>query len=396
MSRTISIILAVFTCFQAYAFDKKELRIRLDSLMREPLLETSQVGFMLWNLENDSMVYAHNHKQMMRPASTMKLLTAVTALENLPSDYRFSTAVYTIGTKDSTVFKGNIYIRGGMDPSFNQSDMQSIVSAVSRLGIDSINGHIVADLSFKDTLTLGQGWCWDDDNPVLQPLIYCRKNNFLPALHKALEAEGIRISDPDEVGSIPVNAQSLITITTPLDNILERMMKRSDNLYAESVLLQLSAGEGKKASAKQSLKKMSRMLTEAGVKADNYRLADGSGLSLYNYVTPETEIVVLRYAYKSKEIYPRLLRSLPIAGIDGTISDRMKKDCTKGKIYAKTGTLTGVSSLAGYILIPEQSPMAFCIINQGILNKKKAHKFQDEILHTIASIIEKELTNAME
>lgn len=389
MSRTISIILAVFTCFQVFAFDKEELKHRMDSLMRDPLLETSQVGFMLWDLESDSMLYAYNHKQMMRPASTMKILTAVTALDNLPTDYRFETTAYTIGTKDSTFFNGNIYIRGGMDPSFNQSDMKTLAAAVSRLGIDSINGHIVVDLSFKDTLTLGQGWCWDDDNPILQPLIYCRKNTFLPALHKVLSEEGIRVSDPDEIGHIPVNAQALINITTPLDNILERMLKRSDNLYAESVLMQLSAGEEKKASAKQSLKKVSKMLTNAGVKADNYRLADGSGLSLYNYLTPETEVAVLRYAYQSKKIYPRLLRSLPIAGIDGTISDRLKKDSTRGKIYAKTGTLTGVSSLAGYILIPDQKPMAFCIINQGILNKKKAHKFQDEILYTIASIIEK-------
>ena len=88
---------------------------------------------------------------------------------------------------------------------------------------------------------------------------------------------------------------------------------------------------------------------------------------------------LLRYAYRNSEIYSSLYPALPIAGEDGTLSKRMKGKYTMGNVRAKTGTLTGISSLAGYCTAPDGHELAFCIINQGIMRMADGRGFQDRV-----------------
>jgi D-alanyl-D-alanine carboxypeptidase/D-alanyl-D-alanine-endopeptidase (penicillin-binding protein 4) len=122
-----------------------------------------------------------------------------------------------------------------------------------------------------------------------------------------------------------------------------------------------------------------KLVKKLGLNADNYKFADGSGLSLYNYVSPELLVMLLRYAYRTPEIYSNLYPALPIAGIDGTLERRMKGLYTKGNVRAKTGTLTGISSLAGYCRAANNHLLAFCIINQGVLKNADGRGFQDRV-----------------
>ena len=110
-----------------------------------------------------------------------------------------------------------------------------------------------------------------------------------------------------------------------------------------------------------------------------YRIADGSGLSLYNYVTPEILTRLLTYAYRNTNLFMNLYTALPIAGQDGTLKKRMKEPETNGKVRAKTGTLAGISSLAGYAMTPNYHMLAFCIINQGIMKNAEGRGFQDKV-----------------
>ena len=161
------------------------LKLYLDSLItHNPLLETSQLGLMVWDLDADSALYAHNHRQRMRPASTMKLLTAITALDQLGPAHRFTTELRSTGPiiqrTDSTggTLYGDLLCVGGMDPAFDNGDLRLLVDRLRQAGVDTIRGRILADKSMKDTLWLGEGWCWDDDNPVLSPLLVARKDNL--------------------------------------------------------------------------------------------------------------------------------------------------------------------------------------------------------------------------
>lgn len=87
----------------------------------------------------------------------------------------------------------------------------------------------------------------------------------------------------------------------------------------------------------------------------------------------------LKYAYSRAEIFRPLYEALPIAGVDGTLGNRMKKGRAYRNVHAKTGTVTGVSSLAGYVKSGNGDMLAFVIINQNVLKGKDARLFQDKI-----------------
>ncbi len=126
-----------------------------------------------------------------------------------------------------------------------------------------------------------------------------------------------------------------------------------------------------------------QLLRKVGVSDNSYRIADGSGLSLYNYVSADLETRLLRYAWKNQRIYSHLLPSLPIAGVDGTLEKRMRQTAAEGNVRAKTGTLTGISSLAGYATAKNGHQLAFCIINQGVLRNQDGKDFQDKVCQVL-------------
>ena len=112
----------------------------------------------------------------------------------------------------------------------------------------------------------------------------------------------------------------------------------------------------------------------------SYKLADGSGLSGYNYLSPELEVAFLRYAYKDKERLSHLMEALPIGGIDGTLKNRMKKGTPSFKrVYAKTGSFTGIYCLAGYVTNNEGHDICFSIMNQNALTGGPTRVFQDKV-----------------
>jgi len=111
----------------------------------------------------------------------------------------------------------------------------------------------------------------------------------------------------------------------------------------------------------------------------NYQIADGSGLSLYNYVSPELLVRLLCYAWQNEQIRQCLLPSLPIAGVDGTLEKRMRRTPAEGRVMAKTGTVDGISSLSGYAYSPEGHVLVFSIINQGVQKASQGRNWQDKV-----------------
>lgn len=356
---------------------------RLDSLMKNKMFETSQVGLMVYDLDADSAIYKHNARQLMRPASTMKLLTAITALDRLGKNYRYTTSVYYTGACDSTSLHGDIYVKGGMDPSLENYDLDCIVEEIVKLKIDTIKGNIIADRSFKDPNLMGEGWCWDDDNPKLSPLVFKRRDNMTSVLLQKLIAQGIYVTGTCEMGKTPDDAIKLTDRYSAIEPILTKMMKESDNLYAESMLYQIGAITGGTSTAAAAQKEERSVIAKTGLSPSRYRLADGSGLSLYNYVSAELEVMLLRYAYQNKDIFGTLCQSLPIAGVDGTLRRRMKKGPAYSNVRAKTGTLSGIYTLAGYCTSPDNHMLAFCIINQGVMHGNNARTFQDQVCQAL-------------
>ena len=353
---------------------------RLDKLLDEPLLKKSQVGLMVYDLTADTIIFRYGERQTMRPASVMKLVTAITALDRLGSNYQFRTSLYYTGQLIGNVLNGDLYCVGGMDPRFNNDDMGAFVDRVVGMGVDTIRGRIIGDYSMKDDTRLGEGWCWDDDNPILSPLLISKKADFLRIFADEMRNKGIVVADNFDEGTLPNGTYVVGSRFHAIDQILTRMLKESDNLYAESMFYQIAASGGvRHASAANARTHIKKLISKIGLNPDNYKIADGSGLSLYNYVSPELMVRLLRYAYRNSEIYSSLYPALPIAGEDGTLSKRMKGEYTIGNVRAKTGTVTGISSLAGYCHSANNHLLAFCIINQGVMRNADGKAFQDKV-----------------
>ena len=358
------------------------VQTRLDSLMTDPLLERTQLGLMVYDLSADSVLYSYGGKQTLRPASTMKLLTSVTALDLLGSGYAYRTYLYYKGKIAGGVLSGDVWLVGGMDPLFDEKDMQVFAETLHRVGVDTIRGQIMQDVSFKEEPRLGEGWCWDDDNPQLTPLLMSRKDEFASQFKDELMKCGIFVDAPVSIGRMPKDKDVLLVCSRshPLSEVLVPMMKESDNLYAESMFYQIAASMGKRpAEASHARQLIKQVLAKAGVTGVQYRIADGSGLSLYNYVTPELMVRLLRYAYLKRDVIAALYPALPVAGVDGTVKKRMTKGPAFENVHAKTGTVSGVSSLAGYCRAANHHFLAFCIINQGVMKNADGRDFQDKV-----------------
>lgn len=349
------------------------------------IFATSTVGMKIYDLTADSAIYEYNARQLMRPASSLKMMVAVTALDRLGYDYKFKTRLSYAGSIDSLSLNGNIYCKGGMDPTFDGGDLNDFADRIAQLGIDSIHGDIVLDMTMKDTDRLGEGWCWDDDNPVLSPLLVSRKDDFGERLMKRLRQKGVSVDGVCRQGAQPGGAREIYTKETDLATVMRRQLKRSDNLYSEAIFYQLAADQAgrRTATARYGRQAVNTLVARFGRKTSAYYIADGSGLSLYNYVSPELEVDFLKYAYRHSAIYDNLLPCLPVAGVDGTLSKRMRSGAARGNVKAKTGTVTGVSALAGYCTAANGHRLCFSIINMGIRYSSSGRNFQDKVCQAL-------------
>jgi D-alanyl-D-alanine carboxypeptidase/D-alanyl-D-alanine-endopeptidase (penicillin-binding protein 4) len=211
-------------------------------------------------------------------------------------------------------------------------------------------------------------------------------NNFLQHFQQVLAAEGIPVKQA-LVASVSRNFnQELATVESPpLAELVRETNRESNNLYAE-VLLRLLGKVTDKVPQQQEdtdelgLKELKTALTQLGVNPNSYILADGSGLSRHNLISPEALVQTLRFMANSPaaSIYRQ---SLPIAGESGTLKNRLNSTPNRVILQAKTGTLSGVSALSGYIEVPDYEPLVFSIIvNQSDLSATSMRSATDEIV----------------
>ena len=219
--------------------------------------------------------------------------------------------------------------------------------------------------------------------------IFDSKNFFLHTLRYQLAEKGIYVStDSLSFQPCPSDTVHLYARSRSLGAILKQALKESDNLCAEALFFHAARKyTGKKALGFKDGQKTIKHFIESQLGKDprKYRIADGSGVSLYNYISPELLTACLNYAFRKPEIFQPLYASLPIAGIDGTLKVRMREGKAFRNVRAKTGSVTGVSSLAGYVKAANGHWLSFAIINQNVLRMSDARRFQDALCQLMAS-----------
>lgn len=388
LKRSLTYILLFLTVLPVSAVDSLSVEIsrRLNVLLADSLLRHSQLGMYVYDISADTLLFAHNELQLMRPASCQKVVTAVTALSVLGEEYKFRTGLYLDGFRQGGAFKGNVVVRAGFDPLLSSAEVAQLIDVLRQRGIKSIDGDLLLDLTMKDTLSRGSGWCWDDDDKLIRPLYLDGKPTFSTTFRTLLRKAGIQLKGRARQHALPKGAECVAEFQRPISAVLKPMMKESDNLCAEAVFYQLAAHSQKpRASAKEAVKFIHALIDSIGLNPAHYRIADGSGLSLYNYATPELFGNLLRYAYRTPPVLPAFYESLPIYGKDGTLRKRNLAPHAVRNVHAKTGSVTGVSTLAGYCTTAHGHILCFAIFNQGLIRAAHGRAFQDRVLEALTS-----------
>ncbi len=200
---------------------------------------------------------------------------------------------------------------------------------------------------------------------------------FGTLLRELLALNGVVVKGQVKKGILPANAIEIMKIKSkPLSELLRDMMKSSDNMMAEHLLKTLGAVQYGKGSFETGIKAVISFLKEIGINS-SLTMVDGSGLSHLNQVSPRT-IAQLLQKMKEQKYFEYFINSLPIAGVDGTLKKRMIGTPAEGKVFAKTGTLSGVSTLSGYIKT-EKGEAVFSIMINSSTQAKERKRIIDEI-----------------
>lgn len=376
-------------------------------LTRQMVFAGPQSGAYVYDLSSSTPLFAERSDVPRPPASVEKIYTATTALQLLGPEARFTTSVLGTGhLGPAGRWEGNLYLRGGGDPTFGSSwfianhygGLGSSVSTLARrlvkAGIRNVSGGVYGDESYFDSLRgePASGYRLDPDlEGALSALSFNRGesghergSHSLAAfaarqLRAVLAADGVH-THRGGAATTPRQANVLARLKSPpLRTLLGLTLPPSDNFFAETLLKDIGARFGGAGSTSAGVKVVQRVISGYGIHA---HILDGSGLSHSDATTPR-QVVSLLADLATKPIGTTLRNDMAVAGQTGTLEDRMRGTPAAGRCQGKTGTLVGVSNLAGYCTAANGDVLAFAFFTDGI-ETARAHTIQDAMAITLA------------
>jgi serine-type D-Ala-D-Ala carboxypeptidase/endopeptidase (penicillin-binding protein 4) len=355
-------------------------------------------GAWVADAETGKHVYGLASDVRRAPASVQKLLTTTTTLERFGEDERLKTVVRSAApVGENGVVAGNVYLQGFGDPSFGAAAMAVLASRVKAAGIERIDGRVVGDDTYFDAR---RGLPWTDFRISIDvgPLSALSFNEgtlrgfgggfqpnpplFVAQRLKAwLSARGVAVKRAARAGNTPPAADLVASVRSPtIRKLARRTNQPSDNYYAETLLKGLGARFGGSGSTTAGAGVVRHFTETLGVSS---QIADGSGLSRANAISPAA-VGRLLLAARERPWFRSFERSLPLAAHTGTLRKRMRRTAAAGRCRAKTGTLRGVSAIAGYCRSRAGRTFAFALLMNAV-NIYRARAAQDRIAAALAS-----------
>ncbi len=373
------------------------LQARLARALRVPHVAPAQSAAVALDLTSGSVLYAQNPARSLAPASNEKLPLTYAALVTLGPTYRIETDVLGEGEQDGTIFNGALVLKGNGDPTLSSAGLRSLAAQVRAYGIRSVTDGIVGDETWFDARRTVAGWkprFFIEESPPLSALIVNRARvgryvTRTPALaaatafRDALRAAGVTVEGTIRLGRVDDFSIPIAQIDSPpLATIIRFMDRQSDNFTAEMLLKQLGAVELDRGTSSAGASVVMEALAEAGVPMAGVRVVDGSGLSRLDRLTANALAALLQVAWSDPNVRPAFLAALPVAGVNGTLEDRLRKPPARGRVLAKTGTTSDASALSGYV----SNRFAFTVLQNGHpLSYWWARRAQDRFAQVLAS-----------
>lgn len=468
----------------------QKLRKDIDQLVNQYFLDNTWWGITVQSVKNGETLYTLNAKKNLIPASCMKILTSVFALDKLGPDFQYTTRVYLQGTfENDTTFAGNVIIRGMGDPTISgryqeKNSVTKILEdwrdSLKARNIKIIKGNIIGDDNFFGDDVLGKNWEWDSESywysaqvsglsfndncvdwyvtpgknitspgriQIVPNTRYIDIDNRVETVASEYQAEEvdlirdrasnriraigkIAIGAPVKVGYVTVENPTLYAATVfkeilekdsaiiveghpvdidslngftyapdqdstvspiasyvspKLNELLKVINKKSQNFFAEQLLRTVTAVVKNNGSADTALAMEKEFLDQIGLNVKKMVIVDGSGYARTNQISPTNLVDVLKFIRLHK-YWKTFYESLPIAGVDGTISYRMKGTAAEGNVRAKTGFLDNVRTISGFLRTADNEELVFSIMcNNFTVNKLDVEKVQDDILARLAA-----------
>ena len=359
--------------------------------------------------QQGGVLYARNPAAMMIPASNLKTLTMLAALSAIPGETRVSTTV-------TSPQPGVLVLRGGGDPYLRSTPAGSDVPWATTLELArrtaaalKAAGTTSVTVGYDQTLFAGPDWAptWPagyvDQVTRISALtvdggmtrgadgrITSTVRTRTPALTAAtvfanqLKAEGITVTG--QVGSRPSGGAALAAVESlPLEQVAALAMVASDNTATEVMLRHLALARGKPGSFAGGVEALQQVLTELKVWRTGASVHDGSGLSRSNLVNAE----MLGSAWRTIATTERLrtlVTATPVAGVSGTLRDRFLVEAAapgRGRVHAKTGTLSEVSSLSGWTVTDSGQGVIIVLL----VNQSRNDWFARAWIDTVAAVV---------
>jgi D-alanyl-D-alanine carboxypeptidase/D-alanyl-D-alanine-endopeptidase (penicillin-binding protein 4) len=357
-------------------------------------------GVAVADVASGEVIYRRNGWRPLVPASTEKLYTTVGALGALRPGFRFATTVVGAGARAGATWKGDLYLVGSGDPTFSSYDITALAAQVKARGIRRISGRIRGDETIFDASRWGpwparyigvespplSGLALDRDVNANGKAVGSPPRSAARALRRALAAAGVKVGVRFVAGGrAPAGAFVLArTQSAPLWRIVRFMDRHSDNFTAEMVAKAIGAYAGGSGTTARGMHVAGEVTAPMiGEDAPLVHLADGSGLSHANRTTASALARLLAAAAADPAIAKPLAGALSVAGANGTLARRLP--ALRGRVLGKSGTLDGVSALAGYVTGVSGRRFAFAVlINSPGLSDWNAHGAQDAIVTLLA------------
>lgn len=396
-SKVFLFLISLFFLSSSFAqISLKQLKEEIENTVKTFDCETS---ISIISASKNDVLYQYNPDVKMIPASVTKLITSAAALVKLGLGYSFKTIIYTDDNNiNDGVINGNIYLKGYGDPDLSSYDLTQMAEDVAKLNIREITGNLIYDESFlDDNYTSLAGVYSSDTDPQYWPYVTALsvdKNKgakdpaFYAATYLIKEITSFNIVFKGIVipGNTPESSKILVKFLRPIDEVISNMNKPSDNQSAITIYKVLGAEiKSPPGTLKKGTEVIIDFFNNIGVSRSSYEILEGSGLTRYNMVTSGAITRLLKYMYDQIDIFDTFMNSLAIAGVDGTLSKRMKNTEAEHNVYAKTGTLNYVSTLAGYAISRDNELIIFYIAMNGFKKDKTAfyRKKQDRICELI-------------
>lgn len=413
MKILVALLFVIFSLNNLVAETPEKIIKEIDDII-SGIPSSTKMAILIYDPLTQDTIVCINHTESMIPASNTKLFTTATALELMGGDQLLSTKILADDDEISDgIIEGNIYIKGFGNPSFSSEDLDKLVNQLYQFGLRKVTGNVVGDDTYFDDVYSRDDWISEERAnvklPPISALVIDRnrtivtkkrkgkyRNYFVDVenpplfaakkLREKLMSYGVEVIGNSISGIADDNASLLVESSIELRELLKETNKSSDNFYAECLFKTLgSVYSGQQGNSFFSTQAILNYIEDNNIYSTGTKIVDGSGISRFDQVTAGALVGLLEKVYFNIKQFDDFFNSLSIAGVDGTLKKRMIGTPAENNFRGKTGSLNGVSSLAGYVTTADDDDIIVCMMFEfttGGANKYK--NIQDRIIEILA------------